>query len=88
MKRSLIRIIDIRNSHQLENQFIEKLSEHGLIEVIVQENEEFLDEEQLSALEQYVDWYYELEINIQGIAVAQQLLLKIDQLQQEVNRLR
>lgn len=88
MKRSLIRIIDIRNSHQLENHFIEKLSEHGLIEVIVQENEEFLDEEQLSALEQYVDWYYELEINIQGIAVAQQLLVKIEQLQQEVNRLR
>ncbi len=88
MKRSLIRIIDIRDSHQMENHFIEELSAHGLIEVIVQENEEFLDEEQLSALEQYADWYYELEINIQGIAVAQRLLLKIEQLQQEVNRLR
>ena len=89
MKKSLIRILDIRSSHhQLETSFIQELSDWGLIEILKEKDEEYLHEEQLQALEQYSTWYYELDINIQGIQVARQLLQKIEELQEEVNRLR
>lgn len=72
----------------MEIHFVRQLSESGLIDIVVYKDEEFLDEEQLQPLEQYATWHYDLDINIQGIEVAQQLLLKIEQLQEEVNRLR
>ncbi|QBQ40089.1 chaperone modulator CbpM [Sphingobacterium psychroaquaticum] len=88
MKRTLIKVIDVCTSHQMEIHFVRQLSESGLIDIVVYKDEEFLDEEQLQPLEQYATWHYDLDINIQGIEVAQQLLLKIEQLQEEVNRLR
>lgn len=89
MKKSLIRILDIRTSHhQLETSFLNELSESGLIDILKEKDEEYVDEDQLQALEQYSTWYYELEINMQGIQVARQLLQKIEQLQEEIKRLR
>jgi len=89
MKKSLIRILDIRTSHQqLEASFIQELSECGLIDIRIEKEEEYLDEEQLKMLEQYSTWYYELDINLQGIQVARQLLQKIEQLQEEIKKLR
>ncbi|RZF58124.1 chaperone modulator CbpM [Sphingobacterium corticibacterium] len=88
MERTLIRIIDVCKSHKIELQFIRNLSSSGLIEVVVQDEEEFVKEEELKALEQFVTWHYDLEINLQGIEVAQHLLHKIDELQEEIKLLR
>lgn len=88
MERTLIRIIDICQSHQIELQFIRNLSSNGLIEVVTQDEEEFVKEEELKALEQFATWHYDLEINLQGIEVAQHLLHKIEQLQEEIRFLR
>ncbi|PRD52687.1 chaperone modulator CbpM [Sphingobacterium gobiense] len=88
MERTLIRIIDVCQSHKIERQFIQNLSRNGLIEVVVQDEEEFVKEEELKALEQFATWHYELEINLQGIEVAQHLLHKIEQLQEEIRLLR
>ena len=88
MERTLIRIIDICQSHQIEVQFIHSLSQNGLIQVIVEDEEEFVREEELKTLEQFATWHYDLEINLQGIEVAQRLLQQIESLQKEVKRLR
>ncbi len=88
MERTLIRIIDVCQSHKIELQFIRNLSRNGLIEVVVQNEEEFVKEEELKALEQFATWHYDLEINLQGIEVAQHLLHKIEQLQEEIRLLR
>ena len=88
MERTLIRVIDVCQSHKMELQFIRNLSQNGLIEVVVQDEEEFVKEEELKALEQFATWHYELEINLQGIEVAQNLLHKIEQLQEEIRLLR
>ncbi|NGM66403.1 chaperone modulator CbpM [Sphingobacterium sp. SGR-19] len=88
MERTLIRIIDICQSHKIELQFIRNLSRNGLIEVVMQDEEEFVKEEELKALEQFATWHYDLEINLQGIEVAQHLLHKIEQLQEEIRLLR
>lgn len=88
MERTLIRIIDVCQSHKIELQFIRNLSRNGLIEVVIQNEEEFVKEEELKALEQFATWHYDLEINLQGIEVAHQLLHKIEQLQEEIRLLR
>lgn len=88
MERTLIRIIDVCQSHKIELQFIRNLSQNGLIEVVTQDEQEFVKEEELKALEQFATWHYELEINLQGIEVAQHLLHKIEQLQEEIKLLR
>ncbi|MBD1423497.1 chaperone modulator CbpM [Sphingobacterium chuzhouense] len=88
MERTLIRVMDVCQSHKMELQFIRNLSQNGLIEVVVQDEEEFVKEEELKALEQFATWHYELEINLQGIEVAQNLLHKIEQLQEEIRLLR
>lgn len=84
MKHSWIKVYDICSSHQIEIQFIRDLSQHGLIELIREQEIEFIDEEQLLLLEQFASWHYELELNLQGIEVASHLLAKIEQLQQEL----
>lgn len=88
MERTWIKIYDICTSHQIEIQFIRDLSYHGLIEIITEEEIEFIDEEQLLLLEQFASWHYELELNMQGIEVARHLLVKIEQLQREIQRLK
>ncbi|HLT88693.1 MAG TPA: chaperone modulator CbpM [Sphingobacterium sp.] len=88
MERTLIRIIDVCQSHKIELQFIRNLSRNGLIEVVIQNEEEFVKEEELKALEQFATWHYDLEINLQGIEVAHHLLHKIEQLQEEIRLLR
>lgn len=87
MERTLIKIMDICQSHQIELQFVRNLSKNGLIEVVIQDEEEFVKEDELKSLEQFATWHYDLEINLQGIEVAQHLLDKIERLQQEVRRL-
>lgn len=88
MERTLIKIVDVCQSRQIELQFIRNLSRNGLIELIVLDEEEFVREEELKALEQFATWHYELEINLQGIEVAQHLIHKIEQLQEEIRLLR
>lgn len=87
MKTTWIRVADVCKSHQIDIQFIRELSANGLIELFVEEEEEFLEEEQLKPLEQFAAWHYELELNVQGIEVARHLLTKIEYLQTEIARL-
>ncbi|GHE23644.1 chaperone modulator CbpM [Sphingobacterium griseoflavum] len=88
MERTWIKIYDVCSSHQIEIQFVRELSASGLIELITEEEMEFIDEEQLYLLEQFANWHYELELNIQGIEVARHLLTKIERLQRELDLLK
>lgn len=88
MERTWIKIYDVCSSHQIEIQFVRELSASGLIELIIEEEIEFIDEEQLILLEQFANWHYELELNIQGIEVARHLLAKIKYLQRELDLLK
>lgn len=88
MERTLIKVIDICRSHEIETTFVHQLSDSGLVNIIIEQEEEFLDEEDLRPLEQFVAWHYELELNLQGIEVAQHLLQQIETLQDELKQLR
>ena len=79
-----ISITEFCNCHHIEYSFINSLSESGLLEIIVVEEDEFIEREQLRELEKMMRLHYDLEINIQGIDAINNLLNKVSQLQDEV----
>ncbi len=88
MERTLFKIIDICQAHRLEITFIHELHQNGLIKIIVQEEQDYIDEEQLPLIEKFSNWHYDLELNVQGIEVVTRLLDRIEQLQQEIRLLK
>ncbi|GAA4132933.1 chaperone modulator CbpM [Sphingobacterium lactis] len=88
MEKTLFRVIDICRSNNIEQTFIQELHSNGLIEIIYQEEQAFIEEDQVLIVERFSTWHYELEINVQGIEVVQQLLERIEALQSEIKALK
>lgn len=74
--------------YNIEVSFVQKLSEHGLIELNRSDETVFIAFEQLSDLEKYMHLHYELEINMEGLETIKHLLDRVHDLQHEVNRLK
>ena len=75
-------------SHQVEISFIRSLEDYGLIETIIVNETMCLPGNELSKLEQIVRLHQELNINPEGIDVINNLLRRIENLQNEINELR
>jgi len=68
----------------VEFSFINSLSDIGLIEIIMLNEEKYISNEQLKELERATRFHHELNINIEGIDVIYNLLKQIDELKQEL----
>ena len=88
MNTDLIIIREYCTQSEVEFQFVIQLANEGLIEIYIENEEHYIHQSQLKRLEQYVRWYYDLSINIEGIDVIQNLLDRMDELQYEIKRLR
>jgi hypothetical protein len=88
----LIAVDEFCARHNIEISFISSLQKTGLIEVITVKDTRFIDVCQLQQLEKIVRFYYEFDINLEGIETIINLLRQIDRLQAEnislKNRLR
>jgi len=88
----LIAIDDFCANHNIDISFISSLQQTGLIEITTVENSGFIAADQLLELEKYVRFYYELDINLEGIETVSYLLQRINTMQNELktltNRLR
>ncbi|MDO9615097.1 MAG: chaperone modulator CbpM [Bacteroidota bacterium] len=69
--------------HNIEISFISSLQQNGLIEITTIEESNFIDAEQLQQLERIVRFYYELDINLEGIETITHLLQRLSILQKE-----
>jgi hypothetical protein len=87
-KECLIAVNEFCAIHKIEISFISSLQETGLIEVIVIDDDIFIDSEQLQQLEKIVHWHYELDINLEGIETITHLLRQIKSLHEENTELR
>ena len=74
--------------YEVEESFIESLHEVGLIQVIDQEEERFIEYDDLSDLEQFIRWHYEMDINVEGIDALRHMLERVRSLQSELDQLR
>lgn len=88
MEKTLFNIVDICHSHKMETTFIQELHANGLIEMIILESEAYIDESQLPRLEKYANLYYDLQLNMEGLEIVENLLNRIRDLQQEIQTLR
>lgn len=83
----LITITEYCIHHHTEVSFIDALEQSGLIHIVQQEEERYIDYDQLEQLESYTRLYHDLDINVAGIETVHYLLQKIRNLQQQVHRL-
>ena len=84
----LITVEEFCTSHDIETSFINSLEQTGLIEVKTIEEAGYLDAEQLQQLERYIRFYYELNINLEGIDSIRHLLERVNSMRDEITTLR
>lgn len=88
MDTKLIILSEYCSQSQVEPEFVFRLQEVGLIEISQSGEDYYIPETQLRDLERYARWYYELSINAEGIDVIQNLMTRMEQMQDEILRLR
>lgn len=84
----LIAVNEFCVNHNIEISFLNLLQQNGLIEISTIESKYFVEKEQLPQLEKFVRFYYELDINLEGIETITYLLQRIENLQNEIIKLK
>ena len=84
----LIAVEEFCACHDIEISFISSLQQTGLIETKTIEGAWFIDGEQLQQLEKYIRFYYELDINLEGIESIMHLLQRVNDMQDEIKTLK
>lgn len=88
MKKELYALTTYCTMHGIDHSFITSLREEGLISIIVENNDEYIEEEQLQDLEIYTRWHHEMGINTEGIDVIRHLVSRLREAHGELNSLR
>lgn len=70
--------------YEVEQSFVDSLGESGLIEIVLQDDEKFIEYNDLSEIEQYIRWYYDLNINVEGIEALHHMLERVKNMQSEI----
>ena len=81
-KTKVIRLYKIKSS------FFNDLVANGLIKTEIIDRVTYVHYDQLSTLERFVNWHYDLEINVPSMQIIHRLLEKIQVLQEENQKLR
>lgn len=85
---NLIPASDFCANHNIGISFIHSLRETGLIEITTIEETLYIHVNQLQELERFVHFYFELDINLEGIETINHLLQRINYMQDEIIALR
>jgi len=84
----LISVDEFCLHNNVEKSFISLLQQNGLLELMIIKESRFIGVDQLRQLEKMVRFYYELNINLEGIESITHLLEQINDLQNEMRALR
>jgi hypothetical protein len=68
--------------------FFSSLNDIGLIQIITLEQIQWIPQEKITDVEKMIRMHHELNINIEGIDIAFNLLQRIDDLENELNALK
>jgi len=88
MNEQLITVTEYCSIHKIDTTFIDILEESGLVKLVSVRRQRYIPHEALDAIERLINWHYELEVNPQGLEVADRLYRKIIALQAEIDQLR
>lgn len=73
--------------YNIEVTFFDELEEYGLVSTQTENDIKYLLYEELPQFEKFANWHYDLEVNMPGLEVINNLLQKINTLQDENRRL-
>lgn len=73
----------IKNS-QIEDSFVERLHEFGLIRFEENQNETFIDEKDISEIERMFRLHNDLGINFEGLDAIKEMLKRMQKLEREM----
>lgn len=85
---SLIALDEFCSIHNVDISFVRSLHQSDLIEIVTKEDTWYVEPDQLQQLEKFVTFYYDLDINLEGIETINHLLKRIDSMQDEIRMLR
>ena len=88
MQTTLIAISTYCTLHDVEPQFLSVLQEEGLINLVHNEEGDFIDEEQLTDLELYTRWHHELGIEPSAMDIIRHLVDKMRDMHSEIEQLK
>ena len=88
METEYITITEFCSSHNIDADFISALADEGLISVTIIESSRHISTDQLSALEMYTRWRYQMGIGPEGIDVIHNLLERVKAMRAEIDQLR
>ena len=88
MSQKKITYTECLQIYQVEETFLDQLQSSGLIEIVIEEDDRYIEYDYLQEIEQFVRWHYELEINMEGIEALHHMLQQVQQLQDDVEKLR
>jgi uncharacterized protein YqgQ len=83
-----IAVNEFCESHGITLHFVKQLHEYGMIEIVELKNMKYITQEELPKAEKIVRLYSDLDINLEGIEVIDQLLDRIERMQKEIILLR
>ncbi|REE07750.1 MerR-like DNA binding protein [Winogradskyella pacifica] len=86
--KQLISIQQFCTHYNVPIKFINALQEYELIEITITDNQDYLQTNQLNAIEKMMRMHYDLDINFEGIDAIYNLLKQVEQLQEEVRVLK
>lgn len=73
---------------QIEDTFVQRLHEYGLISFEQKQDDYFIDEDDISEIERMFRLHNDLEINFEGLDAIKQMLKRLDKLEREMESLR
>lgn len=71
---------EIVKIYNIEITFFDELVDYGLLSIHIEDDISYLMYEDLPDLEKFVNWHYDLEINLPGMEVIHHMLKKLDAL--------
>lgn len=84
---NLISIQQFCTQYEIPITFINTLHEYELIEIIVTKDKNYLKEAQIERIEKMIRLHYDLEINLEGIHVIDNLIDRLENLQSQITKL-
>ncbi len=87
MENELLRAEEFCTHYNVEYHFLELLHEHDLIEIVNINEQHFLHADALSNVESLMRMHYDLNINLEGIDVINNLLSRVNNMHQQIKYL-
>jgi chaperone modulatory protein CbpM len=85
---TLITLKEYCIQYDIEPAFLIELEDSGIIYYQETGEEKYIQEEQFEELERYIRFYYDLNINIEGIDAIRHLLQRVHDMENEIKVLR